>query len=162
LHFDYCRTPEESASRVAETLGQAAAFGRHIQVWIPASVVCRPTSREVDEFTRYCVDNADWDALKYQYRLYQSETGSRGQSPEENARNRAQDPARPVLGYGGSYSVRGTPDQLADEIKRLHHAGFSGVAIGFVDYLGELSYFAQEVIPRLERLGLRTPRPVLA
>jgi hypothetical protein len=90
LHFDYCRTPEESASRVAETLGQAAAFGRHIQVWIPASVVCRPTSREVDEFTRYCVDNADWEALKYQYRLYQSETGSRGQSPEENARNRAQ------------------------------------------------------------------------
>jgi dimethylsulfone monooxygenase len=161
LHFDYCRTPEESALRVAETIERAVALDRRIRVWIPASVVCRPTSREVDEFTRYCVDNADWEALDYQYRLYQSESGSRGRSPEENARNRAQDPARPVLGYGGSYSIRGTPDQVAGEFKRLHDVGFAGVAIGFVDYLGELAYFAQEVIPRLERLGLRTPQRAL-
>jgi FMNH2-dependent dimethyl sulfone monooxygenase len=162
LHFDYCRTPEDSAPRIAETIAQALALGRRIQVWIPASVVCRPSSREVDEFTRYCVDNADWEALDYQYRLYQAESGSRGRSPEENARNRSQDPARPVLGYGGSYSIRGTPDQVAGEIKRLHDAGFAGIAIGFVDYLGELAYFAQEVIPRLERLGLRTPQRALA
>jgi dimethylsulfone monooxygenase len=162
LHFDYCGTPEESAPRVAETIERATALDRTIQVWIPASVVCRPTRREVDEFTRYCVDNADWEALDYQYRLYQSETGSRGRSAEENARNRAQDPARPVLGYGGSYSIRGTPDQVAGEIKRLHDAGFSGIAIGFVDYLGELAYFAQEVIPRLERLGLRAPQRAFA
>ena len=67
--------------------------------------------------------------------LYQSESGSKGRSAEENAKNRAQDPARPVLGYGGSYSIRGTPDRVAGELKRLHDAGFSGVAIG----LGELS-----------------------
>jgi hypothetical protein len=34
--------------------------------------------------------------------------------------------------------------------------GFSGVlALNFVDYLAELPYFAQEVLPRLEQLGLR-------
>jgi len=158
LHFDYCRTPEDSASRVAETIAMAAALGRRINVWIPASVVCRPTEAEVKEFAQHCVDHADWEALDYQYRLYQSESGSRGRSAEENARNRAQDPARPVLGYGGSYSIRGTPDQVAGEIKRLHDAGFSGIGLCFVNYLDELPYFVQEVIPRLERMGIRAPR----
>ena len=156
LHFDYCRTPEESAPRVKETIDRAAQLGRHIQVWIPASVVCRPTDKLVEEFTRHCVDHADWEALDYQYRLYQSDSGSKGRSAEENARNRAQDPARPVLGYGGSYSIRGTPDRVAGELKRLHDAGFSGVAMGLVNYLEELPYFVQEVIPRLERMGIRT------
>jgi len=162
LHFDYCRAPEESAPRIAETIDRAAALGRSIQVWIPASVVCRPTQKEVDEFTAYCVDNADWQALDYQYQLYQSESGSQGRSAEENVRNRQQDPARPVLGYGGSYSIRGTPDQVAGEFARLHKAGFSGVAIGFVNYLQELPYFAQEVIPRLERMGVRAAQQATA
>jgi len=160
LHFDYCRNPEESVARVTETIASATNLGRRIQVWIPASVVCRPTPNEVEEFTQYCVDNADWEALDHQYRLYQAESGSKGRSSEENARNRMQDPARPVLGYGGSYSIRGTPDQVAAEFKRLHDAGFSGVAIGFVNYLEDLPYFAQEVIPRLEHLGIRAPHTV--
>ncbi len=157
LHFDYCRTPEDSVERVAESKQRAASLGRHIQVWIPASVVCRPTQHEADAFADYCVENADWDALEHQYRLYQAESGSKSRSPEENARNRQQDPARTVLGYGGSYSIRGTPDRVAQELKRLSDAGFSGVAIAFVNYLQELPYFVEEVIPRLERMGIRRP-----
>jgi dimethylsulfone monooxygenase len=157
LHFDYCRTPEDSAARVAETKKLASALGRSVQVWIPASVVCRPSRKEAAEFAQYCVDNADWPALEHQYKLYHAETGSQTRSAEETQRNRQQDPARTILGYGGSYSIRGTPDDVASELKRLHDAGFSGVAMGFVNFLQELPYFAQEVIPRLERLGLRQP-----
>jgi alkanesulfonate monooxygenase SsuD/methylene tetrahydromethanopterin reductase-like flavin-dependent oxidoreductase (luciferase family) len=62
-----------------------------------------------------------------------------------------------VLGYGGSYSIRGTPDHVAHELKRLHDAGFGGTAMAFVNYLQELPYFVQEVIPRLERIGIRHP-----
>lgn len=40
---------------------------------------------------------------------------------------------------------------------RLRAAGFDGLALNFVDYLAELPYFAEAVLPRLERLGLRTP-----
>lgn len=82
LHFDYCRTPEESAARVAESKRMAARLGRRIQVWIPASVVCRPTEAEANAFIQYCVDNADWDALEQQYRLYHAESGSKSRSPE--------------------------------------------------------------------------------
>ena len=47
-----------------------------------------------------------------------------------------------------------------NEIARYHKAGFSGMTVAFVDYISELEYFAQEVLPRLERLGVRLPRLV--
>jgi alkanesulfonate monooxygenase SsuD/methylene tetrahydromethanopterin reductase-like flavin-dependent oxidoreductase (luciferase family) len=69
-----------------------------------------------------------------------------------------------VLGYGGSYSIRGDAVGVAHELALLHDAGLDGVAMGFVNYLDELPYFVQEVIPRLERMGLRAApaeRPAL-
>jgi alkanesulfonate monooxygenase SsuD/methylene tetrahydromethanopterin reductase-like flavin-dependent oxidoreductase (luciferase family) len=41
--------------------------------------------------------------------------------------------------------------------KRIHDAGLDGIIISFVNYLDELPYFAQEVLPRLERMGIREP-----
>lgn len=155
LHFDYCRKPEDSAERVQETKSLARQTGRNIQVWIPASVVCRPTQAEADAYARHCVENADREALEHQYRLYAGNAGSRSRSTEENQRNRKEDPARTILGYGGSYSLRGDPDRIAAECLRLHRAGFDGIAVGFVNYLDELPFFVQEVIPRLERAQLR-------
>jgi alkanesulfonate monooxygenase SsuD/methylene tetrahydromethanopterin reductase-like flavin-dependent oxidoreductase (luciferase family) len=155
LHFDYCRTPQESAPRVQETKQQAKSLGRTVQVWIPASIVCRRTQAEADDYARHCVEHADWDALDHQYALYAGSFGSRGRSAEENRQNRDRDPARTVLGYGGSYSIRGDADHVARGLKALHDAGFDGVAMGFVNYLDELPYFVQEVIPRLRRMGLR-------
>ena len=51
--------------------------------------------------------------------------------------------------------------RLAGELARLAAAGLDGLAINFVDYLKELSYFAAEVLPRLEKLGLRSRTPLL-
>jgi len=36
-------------------------------------------------------------------------------------------------------------------------SGFAGTTISFVDYVKEFPYFRDEVLPRLERLGLRKP-----
>jgi alkanesulfonate monooxygenase SsuD/methylene tetrahydromethanopterin reductase-like flavin-dependent oxidoreductase (luciferase family) len=117
--------------------------------------VCRRTQAEADDYAGHCVAHADWDALDRQSALYSGTFGSRGRSAEENRQNRDRDPARTVLGYGGSYSIRGDADHVARELKALHDAGFDGVAMGFVNYLEELPYFLQEVIPRLQRMGLR-------
>jgi alkanesulfonate monooxygenase SsuD/methylene tetrahydromethanopterin reductase-like flavin-dependent oxidoreductase (luciferase family) len=158
LHFDYCRTPQASVERVRETKQLAREHGRAIQVWIPVSIICRRSQAEADAYARHCVEHADWDALERQYALYAGNFGSRSRSPEENQRNRDQDPARTVLGYGGSYCIRGDADGVTHELALLHDAGLDGVAMGFVNYLDELPYFVQEVIPRLERMGLRANR----
>ena len=49
-------------------------------------------------------------------------------------------------GGHGSCPLIGSPDDVAAEIKRFHDAGFGGMTLSFVDYLGELEHFAQEVI----------------
>lgn len=57
----------------------------------------------------------------------------------------------------GSCPLIGTRDDVAEEIARYAKAGFDGMTLAFVDYAGELEYFVQEVLPRLERLGVRDP-----
>ena len=49
----------------------------------------------------------------------------------------------------------GTPDDIADEMARMSATGLAGCTVAFVDYLKEIPYFVQEVLPRLERLGVR-------
>jgi alkanesulfonate monooxygenase SsuD/methylene tetrahydromethanopterin reductase-like flavin-dependent oxidoreductase (luciferase family) len=64
---------------------------------------------------------------------------------------------RRFIGGNGSYPIVGSPDDVASELARLSAAGYTGICTSFVNYLAEFPYFAQEVLPRLERLGLRTP-----
>jgi hypothetical protein len=40
----------------------------------------------------------------------------------------------------------------------LSRAGIRGVAVSFVNYADELPYFCDEVLPRLERAGVRAKR----
>jgi alkanesulfonate monooxygenase SsuD/methylene tetrahydromethanopterin reductase-like flavin-dependent oxidoreductase (luciferase family) len=61
------------------------------------------------------------------------------------------------IGGNGSYPIVGSPDDVAGELAMLSAAGYTGIGTSFVNYLAEFPYFAQEVLPRLERLGLRTP-----
>jgi alkanesulfonate monooxygenase SsuD/methylene tetrahydromethanopterin reductase-like flavin-dependent oxidoreductase (luciferase family) len=61
-----------------------------------------------------------------------------------------------VAGHGG-YPLVGDPDRVADELERIADAGFGGVALSFVDYVAELPYFRDEVLPRLEARGVRAP-----
>jgi dimethylsulfone monooxygenase len=59
--------------------------------------------------------------------------------------------------YPGAYPLVGTPDDIAVEMARMSEAGLAGTSVAFLDYLKEIPYFVQEVLPRLERMGLRRP-----
>jgi FMNH2-dependent dimethyl sulfone monooxygenase len=72
-------------------------------------------------------------------------------SPEEYAAKRRYFAANAI----GGYPFVGTPDKVADELADLGRAGLRGIAVSFVNYLQELPYFSDEVLPRLTRFGLR-------
>ena len=57
-------------------------------------------------------------------------------------------------GMGGLPLV-GDPDMVANGLRQLAEAGLTGIAVSFVNYLDELPYFCDEVLPRLVRAGLR-------
>lgn len=65
-------------------------------------------------------------------------------------------PADRVL--GGHIQIIGDPNDVADAITQLHEAGLDGIQIGFYDYGPDLDFFAEAVLPILEKRGLRKPR----
>lgn len=58
----------------------------------------------------------------------------------------------------GGLPIVGDPDAVANTLAELSRAGLSGIGISFVNYSNELPFFASEVLPRLERLGVRASR----
>jgi alkanesulfonate monooxygenase SsuD/methylene tetrahydromethanopterin reductase-like flavin-dependent oxidoreductase (luciferase family) len=153
LHFDAVETPEASTGRIADTKRRARERGHDIQVWTPVGIVCRPTQGEADDYLAHVVEHADLGAIGYLADMHARD--GRPQRDPQRLIHSAQNPlARRVLARG-SYCVVGDPDAVANEFSRLQAVGLDGLAINFVDYLKELPYFAAEVLPRLDRLGVR-------
>jgi alkanesulfonate monooxygenase SsuD/methylene tetrahydromethanopterin reductase-like flavin-dependent oxidoreductase (luciferase family) len=55
----------------------------------------------------------------------------------------------------GGLPIVGDPDHIASQLIDLSKAGLTGVAVSLVNYVDELPFFCEEVLPRLERAGLR-------
>lgn len=128
-------------------------YQRDIGVFTTSYVVCRPTNDEAQEYHKhYAEDNADWEAVDRLMTLQGMYAQSFPADMIEGLRVQ-------FAGGHGVYPLIGDPDHVADEIERIHTAGFSGCTVSFVDYAAELPYFVQEVIPRLEAKGLRVPPP---
>ena len=71
--------------------------------------------------------------------------------PEEYDAKRRYFAARSI----GGYPFVGTPDRVAEELAIVSQAGVRGIGLSFVNYLNEVPYFCDEVLPRLERAGVR-------
>jgi alkanesulfonate monooxygenase SsuD/methylene tetrahydromethanopterin reductase-like flavin-dependent oxidoreductase (luciferase family) len=154
-------TELDQAPAMLDMIAQyCAPYGRRLSVFAMSHVVCRPTRREAEEFFHYFAEEmADAEGQAY-YRRNRGATVGSGNAviarPFENRFTRASD--KKYLGaYPGTYPFVGTPDDIAEEMARMSAAGLAGASVAFLDYLKEIPYFIAEVLPRLERLGLRAP-----
>jgi len=140
----------EAARNVVAAKEQAHALGHEIGVYCVGVVTVRPTQREADEYYRYVEENTDWNAVDSIMEM----KGLNDRPPEIRERIRS--------GYArgmGGLPLVGTPDSIAKSLAEISAAGFNGIAVSFVNYVDELPFFRDEVLPRLERLGLRSPAP---
>lgn len=142
---------DKSKAEVAAIHAQSRAAGRETGAFTLSHVVCRPTVREAEEYYGwYSEENADWGAVDNLMALQ----GLHAQSfPAEALRTMR---GRFAAGHG-TYPLVGDPDAIAAELARISAAGFAGTTLSFVDYRRELPLFLEEVVPRLERMGLRVP-----
>jgi dimethylsulfone monooxygenase len=141
---------EGTAKKVKEVKAQASTFERDIEVYTVGHVICRPTQQDADEYYRHAfLENADWGAVERMMALRNITRDSL--TAEEYAAKRHYFAANAI----GGYPFIGTPDKVADELANLSRAGVRGIAFSLVNYVGELPYFCEEVLPRLARLGLR-------
>ena len=141
---------EEASRQIVAAKAEARAYGHEIGAFTVGVITVRPTQREADDYARYVDENTDWNAVDAIMEM----KGLNDRPPDVRARIRA--------GYAkgmGGLPIVGSPDAVAAEIAQIAAAGFNGMAVSFVNYTAELPYFRDEVLPRLERLGLRTPAP---
>jgi FMNH2-dependent dimethyl sulfone monooxygenase len=144
-------TLEQTGQEIADLKHAAQIHGRNIDVMTLSSVFCRPTRAQAQDYFRYVVENADEGAIDNIIRIMFANAESFPKDALESLRERF------AAGHGG-WLLIGTPDDVADGLEELARTGLAGTVFGFVDYIKELPYFQQEVIPRLEKKGMRFPR----
>lgn len=149
---------EQGQDLVANIRAHAARYGRTIDIYTMSHVVCRPTRREAEDYYYYFAEEmADREALDY----YKRQKGLTS----------AADPRymdRPLMtrftratgksysgSYPGAYPLVGTPDDLVEEFAKMQKLGLAGTSISFLDYLAEMPFFVDEVLPRMIKAGLR-------
>lgn len=143
----------DKTRREVAALRSAAAdrHGRAIEVLGVSYVVCRPTRQEAHEYHRYYAEElADAAAVDRLMQLM-------GQHAKSFTPDELRDHRLRFAGGHGSYPLIGDPDDIADGLERISATGLAGTTIAFVNYMREFLYFRDEVLPRLERKGLRRP-----
>ncbi len=141
-----------------ETLGDdiaavraiAAQSQRKVGVFASGHMVARPSAKEARDFYHYIVyDMGDWEAAEHAARIR-----TRGRETPFAQLKALKE--RLISGVG-TYPVVGSYDEVAAAYKKMSAAGLDGMAIGLVNYIGEFPHLRDEVLPRMERLGLRLP-----
>jgi len=143
---------EDNAQRVKEAKEEARSQGRELDVYTVGVVTCRPTQKEAEEYYRYAtIENGDWSAVDGILAKKNISVATVGEEEFQRQRHHY------AHGMGGLLMV-GDPDRIAQTLADLSRAGLRGIGFSFVNYLNELPYFCDEVLPRLERMGVRQRR----
>jgi alkanesulfonate monooxygenase SsuD/methylene tetrahydromethanopterin reductase-like flavin-dependent oxidoreductase (luciferase family) len=142
---------EQQAEVVKSCKAEARTQGRELDVYTTGDIVCRPTQKEAEDYAHHAIfEMADWKSVDDILALRKITPDT--MSPEDFRKRRELQ----AKGMGGVPLV-GSPDHIADKLAALVQAGLRGIAVSFVNYADELPYFVQEVLPRLERQGVRVP-----
>ena len=143
----------ETGRRHIEALrASSVPKARTLRVFTPVHIVCRASRDEaLDYYEHYAVREADTCAVD-NYIAENARAGKRALAAAMKLQRKR------IAGGFGSYGIAGSPEDVAREIVELHRAGFAGMSVSFVDFVAELPFFADNVLPLLEKAGIRAPR----
>ena len=157
-HADLCfigirsEDPEAVRNEVEKYKGTAREqFGREVKVWAHTYVVQRDTQKEADDYVRYyAVEHQDRESIDGLIDLSVPDVKNMPREVWEELRTRY------AAGYGG-FPLVGTPERIAEKLGMLADAGLDGVLLTWIDFVDGVKSFNREVLPLLEKAGLRKP-----
>lgn len=143
--------PGDVKRRFAAVRETANRHDRQVEVWAAVWVICRDTDEEAQDYYEYVIEqNGDMDVLSgIDPRVLPP---TEGLSEEEARRVRAR-----TLAAFGTQQIIGSPDSVARRLAEFSELGADGVVIVWPNYEHGVDAFNEQVIPRLEHLGLRQP-----
>jgi dimethylsulfone monooxygenase len=144
-------TELENAPAELAAARSSAPDGAAVPIYGSGHLICRPTRKEADDYHQYLVyELGHWEGLDELVAL-KSQNRTMPFASIQRFKER-------IISGGGTFAVRGSYDEVAQTFKELHDAGMDGMAIALVDYIADFPAVRDEVLPRLERLGLRNAR----
>jgi FMNH2-dependent dimethyl sulfone monooxygenase len=157
-HADMCflivqsESPESIRRQVEEYKKLAREeFGREVQVWTNSIVMQRDTQAEADTYYHHCfVENEDKASVDAWMKMQQEH--AKLMSPEALQAFRLR-----MAGSGGGFPLVGSAEWIAERLKMLSDAGLDGILLTWVDPVDGIERFARDVLPLMERAGMRTP-----
>ncbi|HXP77937.1 MAG TPA: LLM class flavin-dependent oxidoreductase [Stellaceae bacterium] len=130
------------------------AAGRSVGVYASGHLICRSTRKEAEEYYHYIVhEMGDWEAAEHAVAI-RTRGGGLSIPPERLPAMKAR-----FISGTGTFPVIGSYDDAAAVLHRMAQAGLDGMAVGLVNYITEMPTLRDEILPRLERLGLRERAP---
>jgi len=134
---------ETLPAHIANIKAQAARVDRTVRTVINPVIVSRDTEREAKDYAEAIARHA----IKGAFGGFDSDAHAwRGRQDASHKQG---------LGLGGNIEIVGTPDQVVEQLAALKAAGIDGVQLGFYDFLPDLEYFGEHILPRLKQAGLR-------
>ncbi len=147
--FTTFKSIEAGRETIDDIARRSAETGRQVGVYTTTHVVCRPSRAEAEDYyEHYAVTMADNAALDY---MIGTQSANASNHDEETYRLRR----KWFAGGAGTYPLIGTPADIAEQMVEMSRAGFAGTTVSFVNFLDELPYFCDGVLPILKRAGLR-------
>jgi FMNH2-dependent dimethyl sulfone monooxygenase len=136
------------ADEVRTVRASTSDASRKVGVYASGHLICRPTRKEAEDYYHYIVyDMGDWEAAEHAAVIR-----TKGRKTAFDAMKRLKE--RLISGVG-TYPVIGSYDDAAESFKRMSDAGLDGAALGLVNYISDFPALRDEVLPRMQRLGLR-------
>ena len=145
-------SPESIRQQVDEykTLARQE-FGREIQVWTNSMVMQRDTQAQAESYYQRClVEYEDTACVDAWMRMQQEH--ARLMSPEALKAFRQR-----MAGSGGGFPLIGSAEHIAQRLEMLADCGLDGILLTWVDPVDGIGRFTRDVLPLMERAGLRDP-----
>jgi len=137
---------EQDVRAIRDAMGD-----RPIRIYCSGHIISKSLKKESEEYYHYLIhEHGDWAAGNYLLKAYEeikSVPLEVLQSPSFLER---------LMSGSGTLPVVGDPDEVVATLSRLSQAGIDGMAVALPDYIGDFALFRDEILPRLERIGLRT------
>ena len=147
FNFISMETLEAAAETAKDVRDRARRYKRDIGIIGTAYCLVRDTEKEAQEAYDAIVAEGDWGAARNIMQVLGIESESFDAHIQQFAK-------RFVMGWG-AYPLVGTPEQVTDELLKLERVGVEGMCLIWNDYLEEVPYFGERVLPLLRQAGLR-------
>jgi len=120
----------------------------NVGVFVSGHMVAKPSHKEAQEYYHHLVyEMGDWEAAEHAVSIR-----TKGRDTPLKLLTTLKE--RMISGVG-TYPVVGSYDDIAEQFRKMSNCGVNGIAIGLTNYITDFPVLRDEILPRMERLGLR-------